>query len=74
MSRAVVIDPNAAGRLILTEVPEPWLNLRDAIACVAAISLDRGEERRAKGAEAGGGRAGTWSARSSRPQAMARGR
>lgn len=51
--RAVVVDPSVAGRLILQEVDRPSLLPSEALIRVAAISLNRGEVRRAQTAAAG---------------------
>src|SRR5438105_2075733 len=51
--RAVVVDPGAPGRLVLREVEPPQPGRSEALVRVAAISLNRGELRRATTAEAG---------------------
>jgi NADPH:quinone reductase len=51
--RAVVVDPNALARLALGEVEEPQPQRNEALVRVTAISLNRGEVRRAQTAEAG---------------------
>ena len=52
-NRAVVVDPEAAGRLVLRAVPEPTPDRGEAIVRVRAISLNRGEVRRSMMAPAG---------------------
>src|SRR5215831_1601443 len=52
-NRAVVVDPNAPGRLVLREVAEPVTDRGEAVVRVRAISLNRGEVRRAGMAPAG---------------------
>lgn len=51
--RAVVVDPAAQGRLSVQPVAVPRLEAHEAQVRVAAISLNRGEVRRAMAAEAG---------------------
>ena len=50
---AVVVDPDAPGRLVLRPVPEPTTDRDEAIVRVHAISLNRGEVRRSGMAAAG---------------------
>src|SRR5437773_4607513 len=52
-NRAVVVDPEAPGRLVIRSVPEPTPDRGEAIVRVRAISLNRGEVRRAGMAAAG---------------------
>jgi NADPH:quinone reductase-like Zn-dependent oxidoreductase len=52
-TRAVVVDPDAPGRLVIRDVPEPVPDRGEAIVRVRAISLNRGEVRRAGMAPAG---------------------
>ena len=51
--RAVVVDPAAAGRLVIASVPDPTPDRGEAIVRVRALSLNRGEVRRAGQAAAG---------------------
>jgi NADPH2:quinone reductase len=51
--RAVVVDPQAPGRLAIREVEAPRPGPSEALVRVAAVSLNRGEVRRAGSAEAG---------------------
>ncbi len=51
--RAVVVDPAAAGRLAIASVPDATPDRGEAIVRVRAISLNRGEVRRAGQAAAG---------------------
>lgn len=51
--RAVIVDPNVAGRLALGEVNAPTPAANEALIRVTAISLNRGEVRRASTAQAG---------------------
>jgi NADPH:quinone reductase-like Zn-dependent oxidoreductase len=51
--RAILVDPDAPARLSLGEKEEPTPAPGEAIVRVAAISLNRGEVRRAQSAEAG---------------------
>jgi NADPH:quinone reductase-like Zn-dependent oxidoreductase len=52
-NRAVVVDPNAPGRLVIEPVPEPVPDRGESIVRVRAISLNRGEVRRSGMAAAG---------------------
>jgi NADPH:quinone reductase len=51
--RAVVVDPNVTGRLVLRDLDAPTPAANEALIRVAAISLNRGEIRRSTTAEAG---------------------
>lgn len=51
--RAVVVNPNAPSRLAIATVGEPQPLPHEAIVRVAAVSVNRGEIRRAQSAEAG---------------------
>ena len=53
LMRAVVVDPEARGRLSVAEVEEPEPAPSEALVRVAAISLNRGEVRRAEASETG---------------------
>ena len=52
-TRAVVVDPEAAGRLVIRPVAEPVPDRAEAVVRVRALSLNRGEVRRAGMAAAG---------------------
>src|SRR5262245_15527349 len=52
-NHAVVVDPDAPGRLVLRPVAEPVPDRGEAVVHVRAISLNRGEIRRASMAPAG---------------------
>ncbi|HUF93661.1 MAG TPA: zinc-binding dehydrogenase [Candidatus Limnocylindria bacterium] len=52
-TRAVVVEPDAPERLVIRAVPEPVPDRGEAIVRVRAISLNRGEVRRAGMAAAG---------------------
>jgi len=52
-NRAVVVDPDAPGRLVIREVGEPAPDRGEAIVRVASVSLNRGEVRRSQSAQAG---------------------
>ncbi|HEX7214216.1 MAG TPA: zinc-binding dehydrogenase [Methylomirabilota bacterium] len=52
-NHAVVVDPAAAGRLVLRAVADPTPDRGEAIVRVRAISLNRGEVRRSTMAAAG---------------------
>src|SRR5437016_14076833 len=52
-NRAVVVEPEAPGRLVIRPVPEPVPDRSEVIVRVRAISLNRGEVRRSTMAAAG---------------------
>jgi NADPH:quinone reductase len=51
--RAVVVDPGSKARLSVAEVEEPEPGPSEALVRVAAVSVNRGEVRRAEAAEPG---------------------
>lgn len=52
-NQAVVVDPDAPGRLVIRAVPERAPDRGEAVVRVRAISLNRGEVRRAGTAPVG---------------------
>lgn len=52
-NHAVVVDPEAPGRLVIRPVPEPVPDRGEAVVRVRALSLNRGEVRRSGMAAAG---------------------
>jgi NADPH:quinone reductase len=51
--RGIIVEPNAVSRLAIAPVAEPQALPQEAIVQVAAISVNRGEIRRAQTADAG---------------------
>ena len=52
-NRAVVVDPEAPGRLVIREVADPVPDRGEAVVRLKALSLNRGEVRRAGMAASG---------------------
>jgi len=52
-TRAVVIDPNAPGHLVIANIEDPAPRPEEALVRVSALSLNRGEIRRAQAMPAG---------------------
>ena len=52
-TNAVVVDPTAAGRLVIRQVPTPQVYPSQLLVRVKAISLNRGEVRMSQNAAAG---------------------
>src|SRR5213592_3458867 len=52
-NRAVVVDPDAPGRLVIRPVADPVPDRGEAVVRVRAVSLNRGEVRRSAMAAAG---------------------
>src|SRR5262244_4648606 len=52
-NRAVVVDPDAPGRLVIRSVADPAPDRSEVVVRVRALSLNRGEVRRSTMAAAG---------------------
>src|SRR5437867_5031175 len=52
-NRAIVVDPEAPGRLVIRSVADPVTDRGEALVRVRAISLNRGEVRRSGMAQPG---------------------